>query len=324
MVKNKQKGTLKIKFVPYMATRAKMFEMNILELNEFINQMIASNPFVEEARFAPEIVPPNDFEKYITASEDMYSNLLHQLRMLDIDQRTQEISEFMINSLNEEGYLTIPLEKIARQFNVPVKYVEKALKIVQSLEPPGIGARNLSECILLQLEAEGSVSPKIKHVILKHLKELADKKYKTISKETGLKIETLEQLRDKITHFTVSPGLAFKESKTKKIIIPDISIVKSDEGFKAYLNEKFMRRFFINEKYLDAIRKNSNSDSLIKMADQAKWTLRSFLERREMLLKFGTFVAENETEFLSGIMPYPKKHTTNEISRKLKTDESSL
>ncbi len=326
MVKNKQKPSVKLKFVPYMALRARVLEMNLLELNEFVNQLVVSNPFIEEARYAPETIQPNDFEKYIARSEDMYENLLHQFRMLDLDETTKRIGEFIIKGLNEDGYFTMPLGSVSKRLNVSLKDVEKALKIVQSLDPPGIAARNLPECLLLQLESEEKVSPKIKHIILNHLKDLGDENYYTLSKKTGLKVETLKTLREKISHFTVSPGLAFKESCTKKIIVPDLYIIQTESGYEAHLNDKFMRKFFINDNYLKILKNNKkNADSeFVKMAEQAKWTLQSFLERRKMLLEIGNFIAEKEERFLGGIMSFPLKHTIDEVAQYLRTDESSV
>ncbi len=326
MVKNKQKPSVKLKFVPYMALRARVLEMNLLELNEFVNQLIVSNPFIEEARYAPETVQPNDFEKYIAKSEDMYENLLHQFRMLDLDETTERVGEFIIKGLNEDGYFTMPLGSVSKQLNVSLKDVEKALKIVQSLDPPGIAARNLPECLLLQLESQEKVSPKIKHIILNHLKDLGDENYSTLSKKTGLKVGTLKALREKISHFTVSPGLAFKESHIKKIIVPDLYILQAENGFEAHLNDKFMRKFFINDNYLKILKNNKkNTDSeFVRMAEQAKWTLQSFLERRKMLLEIGNFIADKEKEFLSGTIPFPLKHTADEIAHFLGTDESSV
>ena len=326
MVKNKQKPSVKLKFVPYMALRARVLEMNLLELNDFVNDLVVSNPFIEEARYAPETIQPNDFEKYIAKSEDIYENLLHQFRMLDLDETTERIGEFIIKGLNEDGYFTMPLGNVSKQLDVSLKDVEKALKVVQSLEPPGIGARNLPECLLLQLEAEQKVSPKIKHVILNHLKDLADGNYSVISKETGLKVDTLKSIREKISHFTVSPGLAFKESRTKEIVVPDLYIVQTENGFEAHLNEKFMRKFFINDNYLEMLKsdKQKSDDEFVKMAEQAKWTLQSYLERRKMLLEIGNFIANKEGKFLSGITQYPLKHTADEIARFLGTDESSV
>ncbi len=326
MVKNKQKPSVKLKVIPYMALRARVLEMNLLELNEFVNQLIVSNPFIEEARYAPETIQPNDFEKYIAKSEDMYENLLHQFRMLVLDETTERVGEFIIKGLNEDGYFVMPLGSVSKQLNVSVKDVEKALKIVQTLDPPGIGARNLSECLLLQLKSEQKVSPKIKHVILNHLKDLADGNYSTISKETGLKINTLKSLREKILHFTVSPSLAFEENKIRRIIVPDLYIAQTENGFEAHLNEKFARKFFINDDYLKIIKSNSRDKNreFVKMAEQAKWTLQSYLERRKMLLEIGNFIADKEEKFLSGIASYPLKHTANEIAHFLGTDESSV
>ncbi len=325
-MKNKQKQTdsLRLKFVPYLTLRSKLFEMNISDLNDFINEIVVSNPFIEEGRIVP--LKNSEWEKYVTQSEDMYSNLLHQLRMLDIDEQTMRIGEFIINNLDEKGYFTIPMESVAKHFDVSPKIVEKALKKVQGLEPPGIAARNLQECFLLQLSAEENPGPKVKHVIMNHLEDLAMGNFSKISQETGLSKDFLGKLKEKLSHFTTAPGYAFREERAK-IIIPDILIKRSgNSSFEVLLNKKFRRNFHFKKEYLDMIKniEGSKSKEFARLAENAKWIIKSVEERDESLFKIGRFIAENERDFLLGKSSYPKKHTFDEIANYLGSDVSSV
>ncbi len=321
--KQRQESSVRLKFIPYVSIRSKMFEMNITDLNEFIGNVTVSNPFIEEGRIVPLKDP--DWERYITQSEDMYSNLLHQFRMLENDELTMRIGEFIINNLDEKGYFTLPLKSVASRFNISEKDVEKVLKKVQTLEPPGIGARNLNECFLLQLENEENLSPKVKHIIMNHLEDLAFGNFKKISLETGISRKYLENLREKIKHLTAAPGFAFRKERVK-IIVPDIIIKNANGSFFVQLNEKFRRRIHLKKDYIRMLSDmdSSKSKEFKKLSENARWILKSIEERDASLLNVGKFIIDNEKEFLLGKMPYPKKHTFEEFATYLDADVSSV
>ncbi len=317
--KQSQKHKLKQKLIPYLAFRAKIMEMNLQNLNEFITNMLETNPFTEEDRTAP--AEMENWREYISSDEDMYESLIHQFRMIETDEREKEIGEYIINSLNKEGYFLVPIKKVAEKFNVPTKYVENVLKKVQSLDPPGIAARNLPECFVLQLENESTLSPKIKHVILHHLQELADEKFKEISKETELNVKTLKTLKEKISHLTAAPGYAFQKEKIK-YTIPDIVIKEVDGKFLVELNKKFRRNFHINKKYIEMIK--GEDSSLKELADRARWTKQSIEERDALLLSIGKFIAEKEKDFLKKAVRFPTKHSLDEIAKELNSNVSVI
>ncbi len=319
--KQSQKNTLKLKLIPYLAFRAKMLELNLPDLNNFINKLIDTNPFVEEDRIAP--AKNANWEELITDNEDMYSTLIHQFRMLSINEKEKEIGEYIINNLTQDGYFAIPMEKILKTFNVPLKVSEDILKKVQTLEPPGIAARTLSECFILQLEAESPLSPKIKHILTHHLKELADEKYINIAKETGLHVNTLKKLRDKISHLTASPGLIFQKEKTR-LVIPDIIITQNGDILNIALNKKFRRKFHINNRYLQILKEKVDSHYLKELADKARWAEKSIQERDNFLFRIGEFIVKNEVDFLKGKAAFPQKHTFDEISKTIRSDASAV
>ena len=318
--KQSQKNKLKLKLIPYLAFRAKILRMGLDDLNEFVTSLLEINPFVEEDRTAP--AENHNWREFVIDSEDMYSNLIHQFRILKTNKVEKEIGEYIIKSLTREGYLTIPIENIAQKFNVSIKTAEEALKKVQMLEPPGIAARNLPECFILQLENEGPIGPKVKHIITHHIEELAKEKYSVLSKETGLNTNTLKNLREKISHLTAAPGFAFQKEQIKSII-PDLIIKKVGEELIVELNKKFRRNFYINEKYLRAIKENkAGAQSLKEFIDKARWAKETINERDKLLFGIGKFIAEKETDFLKGKTKFPNKYGFEEISKALKSNIS--
>jgi len=223
--KNTQKIKVKLSFVPYLALRARLFSMNNAELNEFINELFESNPFVEEGKY----ISLNEVdESYLkTNTEDMYSFLIHQFRMLKMSDKEREIGEFLISNFTKEGYCDILLGKVAKKFNVKMQEVEAILKKIQAVSPSGIGARNLSECFILQLESKnGSVSTKVKHIINNHIEELAKEKYKEISRKVGINIDTLKKM---LAEATDPKTIKFLQDFFQKAKWARMSIEERDE-----------------------------------------------------------------------------------------------
>jgi len=321
--KNVQKPKMKLTFVPYLALRAKLLAMSSAELSDFIDELFETNPFVEEGRLVPLSEVNENY--YGTSTEDMYSFLIHQFRMVSMPDKERKIGEFLINNFTEEGYCNISLGKVAKKFAVKVCKVESVLRRIQTLSPPGIGARNLSECFILQLEnQDGRVSTKIKHIIRNHLEELAGEKYQELSKATGINKGTLRELRNRLTCLNPSPGLMFAEVK-KRIRIPDIIIEESEEKFDVYLNKVSKREIVISEKYRQMLKNASNPETAKFLNDffqKAEWSRRSIAERDEMLLNIGHLLAENEYDFLKGKELYPKKTQIEEFCKLLNNSSS--
>ncbi|MEA3313252.1 MAG: hypothetical protein U9Q18_02615 [Caldisericota bacterium] len=306
--KNTQKIKGKLSFVPYLALRARLFSMNNIEVNEFINELFESNPFIEEGKYVPVSEVDENYLK--TNTEDMYAFLIHQFRMLKMRDKERKIGEFLISNFTKEGYCNISLSMVAKKFNVKVQEVEAILKKIQAGSPSGIGARNLSECFILQLERkESSVSTKVKHIINNHIEELAKEKYKEISKKVGINIDTLKELRVKLICLCPSPGLMFAEVKGKRNI-PDIIIETDGEALNVYLNKTSRREIVVNQKYKKMLSEATDPKTIKFLQDffqKAKWAKMSIEERDERLLNIGRSIAENENDFLKGTRLYPKK-----------------
>ncbi len=307
--KNIQKPKIKLSFVPYLALRARLITMNSAELSDYINELFETNPFVEEGRILP-LSKMNENYYSMENDEDMYSFLIHQFRMVNVTDRERKIGEFLINSFTAEGYCDISLGKIAERFDVRVSKVESVLKRIQNISPPGIGARNLQECFVLELERlEGKISTKIKHVIKNYLEALAKGKYLEISKKTGISIGTLKELREKLIHLNPSPGLIFSKVRGK-VRIPDIIIENDGDNFDVYLNKIWRREFTINEKYKRMLKNAADPEAakfLHTAFQKAEWSIKSIMERNKMLLDIGYFIAKNEYDFLKRRKLYPNK-----------------
>jgi RNA polymerase sigma-54 factor len=318
--KNVQRASLKLRFVPYLALRARVFEFNNLELNDFINDFFETNPFIEFSN----LYSGEDFVFDIPDNEeDIYSFLSHQLNMLELDDKDKKIAQYIINNLNEEGYFKLPLVIVAKEFKVSVKEVERILKSVQSLDPPGIGARNLNESFIIQLGRESPITSKVKKIINDHLQELANGKFDKISKKYGLTKEFLKKLKEKIPCLNPSPGLMLKEAKNL-VRVPDIIIEKDGENLNTFLNKNFRREFVINEKYrdiLDSLDKDKKEEFEF-LLEKAMWLQRAINQREDLLIRISNKILAVNKDFFLGINAYPVKMSLDEFSNSPDLSES--
>lgn len=320
--RNKQKASLKLKFVPFLALRARIFELNNVNLNKFVEDLFRINPFIEETN-------TYSYEDYIfdqfSEEEDIYSFLEHQVNMLEIGEKKKTIASFIVNNLNEEGYLKIDLKEIATHTGTCLKDVESTLKIIQTLDPPGIAARDLSECFILQLEREGSLSPKIKKIIKDYLPALSTGKLKDLSKRFGVSEEYLKKLRSRIGCLNPSPGLMFKEPKEQRKI-PDLVIERDGDRFVALLNKGCRREFVISDAYRKALSAldKERKEEFEALLEKATWVMRAIEERDNLLLKIGDEIASINTDFFEGKRSFPEKISLSQFSEEHNMSHSIL
>ncbi len=323
-MKNKsvQKNSLKLKFVPYLALRGGIFSITNEELDEYISRLYEMNPFIEEV-----VVDSVDEEywKNIPAQEDdLYSFLEHQINMLELSDEEYEIAIFILENLNEDGYFKVPIEEVANKLSLPVRSIEKVLKIFHELDPEGIAARNLPECFIIQLERGGALSPKVKHIVSNHLEELANGSVKKIANEYGLSENFVCSLKDKVSRLNPTPGLAFEESREINHT-PDIVIEQDGEEFNVRFNKK--RDFTVNENYMNVI--ENIKDKLTKeqfesLLSRAMLIRKAVNERERLLTEVGEDIARVEKHFFLNKQNFPDKISLSEISARSKISESAI
>ncbi|MGB9695221.1 MAG: RNA polymerase factor sigma-54 [Caldisericaceae bacterium] len=320
--RNTQKPSLKLKFVPYLAIRGEIFSMTNAELDNYISELFATNPFVEEISTAS---PEAEFINNIEANdEDIYEFLEHELNMFEMNETQKTISLFIIENLSSDGYFKMPISEASKKLGVKEGEVLEALKLVQNLEPAGIGARNLPECFVLQLEREGPVSPKVKHIIVSHLDEIVNGKLSKLSKHYGMSVEFLNALREKLSRLNPTPGLMMSETK-EVYRIPDIVIEQDEDTFVARLNKQ--RDFIVNEEYMKAIKKiedKISKEQLDSLLEKAVLAERAVREREKIILAIGEEIAKNNASYFSFKSKFPQKIALDSFKTTLRTSDSAI
>jgi RNA polymerase sigma-54 factor len=268
------------------------------------------------------------FENFVSATQTLQEHLLMQLRLVAADKKIFKIGEFLIGNLDKNGYLTVSVQEAARILKVPVEEVEKALKVVQTLEPPGVGARNLQECLLIQVEQKGIKDPKLKELIEHHLKDLAEARYTRIAEKLNVPLSKVQELKDIVLSLDPKPARNFSSVNETQYVVPDAVIEKVGDEYVVIMNDSVTPRLSINPYYrsllLSEDKESVTSKFLTRKLEAALWLIKSLEQRRMTLYKVIKAIVEVQREFLDKGISGLKPLTLRQIADVVGVHESTV
>ena len=220
-----------------------------------------------------------------------HDDLTDQLGFFDCEPIVRELAEYIIHNLDEMGLFKIELQDVVRDFNgrATIEEAEEALQLVQRLDPPGVGARDLRECLLLQLTPETPCRDVLHTLISQHFEDLGHNRLPSIEKKTGISIEKIKEALGHLRRLNLRPGAGF-ESDNSHYVIPDL-IVEQDEhgGYIVRLSDENSPQLSISGYYLKMLRNKQTSpetrEYIQKKIQSARWLIDSIEQRRNTLLK---------------------------------------
>ncbi len=241
-----------------------------------------------------------------TAAKPMslHDYLMGQLSLIDVPGNLTEACEHIIYSTDKSGYLASPLEEILQSLEKPILLdeIKEALRIVQALEPPGVGARNLQECLMLQLDKRDPNYQLTKELLLNHLESIEMKKYPIIAKKTGYSLEVIKRQVEFIRTLNPKPGSLFCD-ETIPYVVPEVKVEYIDGKYEVFLIDNtnvpqlhissFYKKF-LNESGTDT----STRQYIQKKIESAKWLIDAIEQRRGTLYKVACKIVELQKDFL--------------------------
>jgi RNA polymerase sigma-54 factor len=241
------------------------------------------------------------FESYLVRPPSLQDHLNWQLGLLEAPARTVEIALEIVGNLDDDGYLPISLDELRELAKCTVEEAEDALKLVQGLDPLGVGARDLRECLLLQLNAAGLGESLSAVIIRDHLPLLEAHRFKEIASRTGGTFEEVLKAVDTIKHLIPKPGQ--KHNPEKAVFVqPEVTISKVNGEFLIQLNDEGVPQLRLNSGYRDLL-KNSDVSSDTKAFLREKFRsavdlLRSVSQRKQTIYKVCVCIVNRQREFL--------------------------
>ena len=259
--------------------------------------------------------------------ENLYLYVLSQLEVMDLEPELLPVGRFLVESLNQNGWLDESGEDLAEELGKPVEEVEKALAAVQSLEPAGVGARNLSECLVLQLQRRHEDSELAIRIARDYLDPLSKSRYGLIAKSLGVCQEEVRTACDLIRTLNPRPGGGFAARENLVYINPDLFVVNFPDHFELLTNDYFFPDLNISGYYcrmLKSTEDNEVKDYLMGKVRQAKWVVHSIEQRRSTLLRCAECILELQEEFFRRGPGHLKPMCLADIAQKVGVHESTV
>jgi len=273
-----------------------------------------------------------DFVERVPIAKQSFSEyLMSQLRLATKDEMVLAIGEYIVGSLDDSGYLTVSLDEIARAFKLPdggTADVERVLTIIQSFDPVGIGARDLKECLLIQLEVKGMGDTLAARIVRDHFEEFKQRKYLDLSKALKVPLKEIQDQSHIIGTLNPKPGLDILVDEPK-YVIPDLVVDRVGDRLVVSLNDRNVPRLRISQSYRDELQQNVELDSEAKDFIQsrlknAKWLIQTIEQRRRTMIKVMEAIVEEQREFFEKGAVALRPLTLQQVAGKISMHESTV
>ncbi|HZK40014.1 MAG TPA: RNA polymerase factor sigma-54 [Atribacterota bacterium] len=291
----------------------------------------------------------NRYENIIYYKESLQDYLLVQLGTAVSSDIDFKIGEYLIGNIDDNGYLTIGLDDISLDLNIKTGKIKRISCLIQGFDPPGVGARSLEECLLLQAKYLSINDVLIEKIIKNHLNDLARKSYLKIAKDLQISVSEVQSLADVIKKsFDPKPGRRVGNSKEIKYILPDLVIMrKIGGGYRVILNDSYLPQIKINHCYKRILeagnsippygkgkldKKGSVSNYKTKdtkryieeKLNSAKWLIKGIEQRKKTIYRIAETLVEYQNDFLDKGILFIKPLTLGEVADKLDIHESTV
>lgn len=267
-------------------------------------------------------------ENTLRHKEGLEEHLMWQLNCSALTEDERRLGSIIIGNINNEGYLDASVESLAGEAGASADEIEDALALVQSFDPPGVAARDLKECLLLQLDNAGMKGSLAETLIKDHLPSLEEKNFPKLARSIGVSMEELVAAARVIRELDPKPGLQFNPEETH-YITPDLFVVKVDDDYQVYLNDEGIPKLRINS-YYQSILKNKKEtqkptrEYLENKFRSALWMIKSIEQRRQTMLKVGRSLCKFQREFLDKGMNYLKPLILKDVAEDIGMHESTI
>lgn len=347
---------------PQLQQAIKMLQLSKLELIDAIQQELEENPVLEEdlesreeggeEEAAPAQLAEEDWDSYLGGTDfdkpassyldkreessfesftpqktTLSEHLLWQLRMSDIDKGWQQIGEALIGNVNDDGYLEISVQEMADSSGSDKEEVEKVLKVIQDFDPPGVGARDLKECLLIQTRILGMGGSIIEKIVSAHLPFLEKRDYKGLAKILDITTEDVMLAVKAISALEPKPGRPF-QYETASYIIPDVYVFKIGKDYVVMPNEGGIPRLKLSEFYTKSLHEmhkgDTSKDYIQEKVRSGSWFIKSIQQRQRTICKVTESIVKFQKEFLDKGVRYLRPLVLRDVADDIGMHESTI
>ncbi|MFD0693231.1 RNA polymerase factor sigma-54 [Paenibacillus sp. GCM10027628] len=302
---------MNIQLTPQLRQSIEILHMSSLDLVEFVKEEAKDNPLLEYRyeSFMSRMKPSsrhkadwnNEWWLNIESKQEqsLEAHLTEQLHDYRLDSELYKITLFIIRSLDEKGYLPFSAEGIAEVLHVPVDAICRAIQIVQKMEPRGIAASSLQECLLLQLDPDHGKDPLVRRLIEEDLYEIAKRKFTLLAKKYNVDLPDILQAVGRISRLDPKPGALYTQEKTQ-YIQPDVTVTNTNDKVEIMMHDASLPRITLNEEYMEMMKgplANEVSSFLGEKWKRVKSIIDSIEHRKATLLKVASVIFDHQHVF---------------------------
>jgi len=350
--------TQKLSMTPELIQAIQILQYNNQELNEYIDKELLENPILESEyhkesdteididSLRDQLIQADEnveaykqWESHSTSDEYSYENfvafnytltefLIEQLHFSSLKGQDAEIGRYIIENIDDNGYLSMSLEEICSVLDVDLDSCERVLDLIHTFEPSGVGARDLNECLIIQLASLGELTDEIEFIISNRLKDLADNKYALISKEVGISLTEVQEIADLIKTLEPKPGRGFDSDNSIKYILPDIYVEETNGEYIVSTNDGSTPSLHISS-YYNSLAEEAKSDKelsnyLNNRFNSAMWLMKSIEQRKKTIYNVASAIVQFQNDFFAKGERFLKPLTLKQIAETVGVHESTV
>jgi RNA polymerase sigma-54 factor len=287
------------------------------------------------------------YEPVALETRDLYDHLRDQLMLMPLQPRQMLLGEEIIGNIDENGYLTCTIDEVITGLNDwvqeskgdwfeegeapdPFTNAEGAdmLRLLQNMDPPGIAARDLRECLLLQLKDQGLDGTRTFRIVDEYFDQLINHRWSEISKELAITPKDVQTAADEVAKLDPKPGLKYA-APSDNYITPDLIVEKIDGDYLVFLNDTSLPRLKLSKTYRDIAKdknkfKGENKEFISNKLNSANWMIQAIEQRRQTMLKVMNFIVDRQREFFEKGVQYLKPLTLREVAEVISMHESTV
>lgn len=298
----------KLLLIPQLKQALEILEMSSQELFHHIEEQMEANPALEETMEdktaceysgeSQEALQPDDTPSVLSLKE----HLLLQLKALDLDRLRNMVGEYLIDNTDENGYLVADICEVAAFFNIPAARVYKVLEILQKFDPPGVCARNLKECLLIQLGQMDEIDLDAIRIVDKHLDKLASDDVQSVSEITGIPTREVSAIFNRIRSLEPRPGREFYDKESSGPLVADVIIRTLDGRLEALINDEAFPEVEIAKDFSFSAGAYPDAETGVFIRgslNNAVWLIKCLEQRKNIMLKIAQSLIECQKEFFN-------------------------
>ncbi|PWU06262.1 MAG: RNA polymerase sigma-54 factor [Verrucomicrobia bacterium] len=358
---NQQQNQTQI-FTPAFAQSLEILQVSSLELRDLVLKELESNPVLEELpkesfsldqtlssspQSTKEITKDDDdfhYENYqpysdeatqkrqfllesLTAEKSLQEHIIEQAQFSSISPQELSALEFLIGSLDEKGFLKTPLDELAKQGNFPENILQNALQILKNCDPPGIGSKDVQECLLTQLENENKKNSIAYQIIRDHFPLLLKRRIPELSNKLSVSIYEIIEALDQIAVLDPNPGRKFQEDNNRPLV-PDAFIEKIDNKWLVILNNEFIPRICLSRTYKEMLGKEnltkSEKEYLKDKIHSGKFIINAIEQRQKTIERITYALLDLQKDFFEKGPEALKPLTMSTLANTLQLHETTI